>query len=111
MVEHVQSGNGNIRDASTKVGSPRADGASRKDDIAIAALRATMFLLPLAALCSTVLLRLGLEEAYPEEHEHSLGDLAVLLGVAVALCVWWGVARYYRRYTTAASASRRKYNR
>ena len=110
MVEHVQRGNGNIRGASTKVTSPRADGAARKDDVAIAALRATMFLLPLAALCSTVLLRLVLEEAYPQEHEHSLGDLAVLLGVAVALCVWWVFARYYRRYTTAASASRRNYN-
>ena len=102
MVERVQSGNGEVRGASTSATSPRAGVAARKDDVEIAALRATMFLLPLAALCTTVLLQLVLEEAHPEEYEHSLGDPAVLPGFAVALCVWWLFARYYRRYTTAA---------
>jgi len=102
MVEQVRSGNGNVRGAGANVANPRADNAARKDDVEIAALRATMFLLPLAALCTTVLLQLVLEEAHPEEYEHSLGDPAVLPGFAVALCVWWFFARYYRRYTTAA---------
>jgi hypothetical protein len=84
--------------------------AEQIDDVNIAARRETMFLLPLAALTSTVLTHLILDETYPKDYTYFSGDLAVLIGVLVATFIWWEFAHYYRRYTTAASASRRNYN-
>ena len=90
-------------------GAPE-DAAALADDVNIAARRATMFVLPLTALTSTVLLQLVLENVFPPEHADFSGDLAVVVGVLVALYLWRRSARYYRRYVTAASASRRNYN-
>lgn len=88
----------------------REGAAPLVDDVDIAARRATMFVLPLAALTLTVLLQLVLENVFPREYESFSGDLAVVAGVFFALYMWRRSARHYRRYVTAASASRRNYN-
>jgi hypothetical protein len=86
------------------------DAAALEDDVNIAARRATMFVLPLTALTSTVLLQLVLENVFPPDYTDFSGDLAVVLGVLFAVYMWRRSARFYRRYVTAASASRRNYN-
>src|SRR5215203_6551258 len=90
--------------------APQEGPAAPEDDVNIAALKATMFLLPLAALTSPILIHLVLDETYPTEYTEFSGDLAVLIGVFLATCIWWEFAHYYRRYTTAANASRRNFN-
>ena len=87
--------------------SPEA--TAPEEDAGVAALKATMYLLPLTALGATVLLHLVFEERYGA-NAHFAGDLSVLGGLAAALLVWWASARYYRRYATAANASQRNYN-
>jgi len=81
-----------------------------ENDAPVAARNATIFVLPLAALISTVLLHLIFEEVYGGAYEEFIGDVAVLVGLILAVFIWLGFARYYQRFTTAASASRRNYN-
>ena len=112
MVKQLQERSGET------VRHPEADGlagapediATHTDDVFAAARRATMFLLPLVALFSTVLLQLVIEQIFPGKRSDYSGDLAVLAGIVVAVCAWLLCARYYRRYATAAGASRRNYN-
>src|SRR4028118_1266740 len=67
-----------------------------EEDAGVAALRATMSLLPLTALGATVLLHLVFEQAYGASARFA-GDLAVLGGRGGALCMWWGSGRHHRR--------------
>lgn len=112
MIEHLRGHDGgNVRNPGTRTAVTPEDTAAVANDINIAAFRATMFVLPLTALTSTVLLQLVFEKILPERHrEEFSGDLAVVAGVVLAVGVWGLIARYYRRYATAASASRRNYN-
>jgi len=114
MVEQLgkkdSNGSRNAQGPGADVSGTPENVAAREDDVKIAALRATMFLLPLVALSSTVLLHLVLEEVLTKKYGDFTGDLAVLSGAIAAIGAWWALARYYRRYATATSASRRNYN-
>lgn len=109
MIEQSEKRNG--KDANNRNynhnGSPEM--TVPEEDAGVAALKATMYLLPLTALGATVLLHLVFEETYGANAPFA-GDLAVLGGLAAALCIWLAAASYYRRYATAANASRRNYN-
>src|SRR5215212_8090080 len=62
------------------------------NDAPAAARIATIFVLPLAALTSTVLLYVIFEEVYNGAHEEFIGDVAVLVGLILAVCIWLGFA-------------------
>ncbi|MDP8900637.1 MAG: hypothetical protein M3N33_05715 [Actinomycetota bacterium] len=111
MIGQLRSQNAqDVRNTGAQATSVPEDAAALADDVNIAARRATMFVLPLTALTSTVLLQLVLENVFPQEYADFSGDLAVVVGVLLAVFVWRWSARFYRRYVTAASASRRNYN-
>jgi hypothetical protein len=99
-VQNPDSGNNRLREGR----------AAPRGDVKVAAYKATGFLLPLSALGSTVLLHLVFEDNLNGAYAQFAGDLAVLLGLIVAFCIWWVFAYRYRRYATAVSASQRNYN-
>ena len=82
----------------------------QENSVQIAALRATKFTLPVAAISFTILLYVVGVEVYRGPHARLVGDLAVLVGMIGAISVWWVFALVFRRYTSAASANRRNYN-
>ena len=110
MIELRSQEGEDVRNTGTRATGATEDAGELANDVKIAARRATMFVLPLTALTSTVPLQLVLEDSFPESYGGFSGDLAVVLGVLFAVYVWRRSARFYRRYVTAASASRRNYN-
>ena len=109
MIEGSEKRNGKDAKSLNHNYNASPEATAPEEDAGVAALKATMYLLPLTALGATVLLHLVFEQAYGASARFA-GDLAVLGGLVVALCIWWASARYYRRNATAANASRRNYN-